>query len=102
MRIILASAICLFFLLFLFFGSTMNTARADPYHWCAVFNMGDNAVSCYFVTREQCQASLSGMGGSCEPNRFYDGRPEGPQDSPAEDTPVAPRPPQVATTPSRR
>jgi hypothetical protein len=96
MRTILACTICLLF------GSTMDAARADPYRWCTVLNMGDNAVNCYFLTLEQCQASLSGLGGFCRPNLRYDGRPEGPQDSPAEDTPVTPTPPAAAMTPSRR
>jgi hypothetical protein len=71
MRIVLASVI------FLLVGSTFNAARADPYPWCAVLNMGDAAYNCYFMTLQQCQATVSGIGGSCEPNQFYDGRPEG-------------------------
>ena len=33
-------------------------AVADPYKWCAI---------------EQCRASVSGVGGTCEPNQFYTG-----------------------------
>ena len=84
MRIILAAAICLIV------GSTIDAVRADPYPWCAVYNMGDAAISCYFLTYEQCQASVSGMGGICQRNHFYDGRPEGPQDAPVSAPPERP------------
>ena len=47
---------------------------ADPYKWCAVYS-GDmgGASNCGFVTIEQCRATVSGIGGSCEPNLFYPG-----------------------------
>jgi hypothetical protein len=52
-------------------------AQADPYRWCAVYGGtdGDNGTSCYFMTLQQCQASVSGVGGFCTANQFYDGRP---------------------------
>jgi hypothetical protein len=31
------------------------------------------ASNCGFVTIEQCRATISGIGGSCEPNQFYTG-----------------------------
>jgi Protein of unknown function (DUF3551) len=49
----------------------------DPYPWCAIYS-GDasGASNCGFLTIEQCRAMVSGIGGSCEPNQFYDpGRP---------------------------
>ena len=49
-------------------------AQADPYRWCAMYSMR-GASNCYFVSLEQCRAALSGMGGFCQPNNFYDGRP---------------------------
>ena len=53
-----------------------QTAKADPYRWCAVYGLsGDGGTNCYFVTIEQCRAAVSGVGGFCEPNQFYDGRP---------------------------
>ena len=76
MRIIWSGAICLLV------GITTSAARADPYPWCAIYNMGDAAYSCYFLNYEQCQASVSGMGGICQRNHFYDGRPEGSQGAP--------------------
>ena len=38
------------------------------------------ASNCGFLTIEQCRATISGMGGFCEPNQFYNpqGRAKGP------------------------
>jgi Protein of unknown function (DUF3551) len=49
----------------------------DPYRWCAVYS-GDagGASNCGFLTIEQCRADVSGIGGFCEPNQFYNpGKP---------------------------
>ena len=46
-------------------------AAADPYKWCAVYRVG--GTNCGFTTIEQCRATVSGVGGSCEPNQFYTG-----------------------------
>ncbi len=53
-----------------------SPAAADPYRWCAVYGTSgdDNGTNCYFVTIEQCRAAVSGNGGFCAPNNFYDGR----------------------------
>jgi uncharacterized protein DUF3551 len=49
-------------------------ATADPYRWCAVLGgTGDVGTNCYFMTLEQCQATISGVGGFCTPNNFYTG-----------------------------
>jgi hypothetical protein len=57
-------------------GGAVDTARADPYRWCAVLgNSDDLGTGCYYLTLEQCQASISGNGGFCTHNNFYDGRP---------------------------
>ena len=60
-------------------GSAVDTAKADPYKWCAIMGGGDDGgmISCYFLTFEQCQATVSGIGGFCRVNLWYDGRPEG-------------------------
>ena len=49
-----------------------SSATADPYPWCANYGTpgGTNVGS---VTIEQCRATISGMGGFCEPNQFYTG-----------------------------
>ena len=61
----------------LMIGSAADTAQADPYKWCALYSGGrlGGSTSCYFVTIEQCQAAVSGVGGFCAPNTFYDGLP---------------------------
>jgi len=59
-------------------GSFVETVKADPYRWCAEYGgggQGGGGTNCYFVTLEQCRAAISGMGGFCRPNNFYDGRP---------------------------
>jgi hypothetical protein len=71
---------------FLIVASAADTARADPYRWCAEYGGGEigaGGSNCYFITLEQCRAAISGMGGFCAPNQFYDGRPVvTPEDSP--------------------
>ena len=63
-------------LLLLAAGSTFEPAQADPYRWCAHYSgNGGNGSNCYFMTLEQCRWAISGVGGSCAPNPFYDGRP---------------------------
>lgn len=62
-------------LLALIAGSLTDTARADPYRWCAQYVGEGGSTNCYFVTLEQCRAAVSGAGGLCLPNQFYDGRP---------------------------
>jgi len=60
---------------------TVGVASADPYKWCAVYGGGENGggSNCGFITIEQCRATISGMGGFCEPNQFY----TGPDNKPA-------------------
>jgi Protein of unknown function (DUF3551) len=44
-------------------------ADAQTYPWCAVYDMGDDGVyNCGFVTRDQCMATVSGIGGFCQLN----------------------------------
>ena len=47
----------------------------DPYPWCAVYGgRGGGGSNCGFSTWQQCMATVSGIGGSCEPNQFYNPR----------------------------
>ena len=47
----------------------------DPYPWCAVYGgRGGGGTNCGFLTIEQCRATVSGIGGFCEPNQFYNPR----------------------------
>ena len=45
--------------------------EAQNYPWCAMLNMGDQAVNCGFVSSEQCMAYVRGIGGYCMPNNTY-------------------------------
>jgi len=67
--------------------SVSTPAKADPYRWCAVFGSfgGGGVESCYYVTLEQCRATVSGLGGFCKESPWYDGLPVVPDGS-------APRP----------
>ncbi|MGE5164409.1 MAG: DUF3551 domain-containing protein [Sphingobacteriales bacterium] len=47
----------------------VGTASADPYRWCAINSVG-GGTNCGFVTIEQCRASVSGVGGFCEPKQI--------------------------------
>ena len=48
-------------------------AAAIEYPWCAQYSGGDTGGgrNCGFFTLEQCRATVSGIGGFCEPNLFY-------------------------------
>jgi hypothetical protein len=53
-------------------GALSTHAQAQNYPWCAYEGTGDGtAVNCGFVSREQCMATLSGLGGYCAPNNTY-------------------------------
>ena len=63
-----------------------SPAQADPYRWCGVYGGESAAITnCYFVTIAQCQWAISGNGGFCVPNQFYDGRPVVTPGAPAPD-----------------
>ena len=48
----------------------------DPYPWCANYGGDANGSSnCGFLTLEQCRATVSGIGGFCAHNQFYNPRP---------------------------
>ena len=70
MRVVLAT------LTMLAAGIAVDTAQADPYRWCAEYS-GRGGTNCYFMTLQQCQWQISGRGGFCRPNPFYDGVPVG-------------------------
>jgi hypothetical protein len=69
MRIVLAALVALIL------GAAPNAAQADPYRWCAIYGgfHGGGGTNCYFVTLQQCEAAVSGVGGYCRPNPFYTG-----------------------------
>jgi Protein of unknown function (DUF3551) len=57
-----------------------NRAEAQNYPWCAMLNMGDQAMNCGFVSHAQCMATVSGIGGFCTPNNTFQ-PPPGPRPS---------------------
>jgi Protein of unknown function (DUF3551) len=56
-------------------GVSFDTAKADPYPWCAEYTGGGlgGSSNCYFMTLQQCQATVSGVGGYCTQNSYYTG-----------------------------
>ena len=52
----------------LLFG-TGNAAAEVEYPWCAAYTgKARGVVTCGFVTRAQCMATVHGVGGFCQPN----------------------------------
>lgn len=51
-------------------------AAAIEYPWCAQYSgRGGGGRNCGFSTYSQCMATVSGIGGFCERNSFYQGKP---------------------------
>ena len=49
-----------------------NALRCDNTRWCAQYSgRSGGATNCGFFTLEQCRATVSGIGGFCVPNQFY-------------------------------
>ena len=44
------------------------------YPWCGQYGTRGGARNCGFTTSEQCRAAISGMGGYCIENPFYQRR----------------------------
>lgn len=49
---------------------TPAPSAAPVWPWCAEYDMEGAVVNCGFATREQCLATVSGVGGGCRPNAF--------------------------------
>ena len=56
-----------------------NALRCDNTRWCAQYSggRGGGGTNCGFFTWNQCMATVSGVGGFCVPNQFYN--PCGPK-----------------------
>ena len=56
-------------------AACMNTrAHAQNYPWCEYLGGGDaggGGRNCGFTTFEQCMATISGIGGTCQQNTTY-------------------------------
>ena len=61
------------FVIAVFLNFMVGPAHADPYAWCAVYSIS-GSTSCNFMTLEQCQTTMAGIGGFCQPNPSYTGR----------------------------
>ena len=46
-----------------------GVAHADG-TWCAMYGTGFSGRNCGFYSFDQCRASVSGIGGFCQPNTF--------------------------------
>ncbi len=42
------------------------------YPWCAYYSTRGGATNCYFSTYEQCRLAVSGVGGYCAVNTWYE------------------------------
>ncbi|MGA7388700.1 MAG: DUF3551 domain-containing protein [Pseudolabrys sp.] len=47
----------------------------DNTRWCAVYAAPGGGTNCGFFTWQQCMTTISGIGGFCEPNQFYNPGP---------------------------
>jgi len=55
-----------------------TSAQAQNYPWCAYYGgMEGGGKNCGFTTIQQCQATVSGIGGFCDRNPMYE-PPPGP------------------------
>jgi hypothetical protein len=50
---------------------TARAQSAGAYPFCAVYANKGGTPMCYFATREQCDADISGIGGLCVENASY-------------------------------
>ena len=50
-------------------GASAQTAPSYPF--CGVYVNKSGTPGCYFATRQQCMADVSGVGGFCIENRSY-------------------------------
>jgi hypothetical protein len=48
-----------------------NLAKAQNYPWCLIYGTGFGGKNCGFTTFQQCQATVSGIGGFCMQNNTY-------------------------------
>jgi polyisoprenoid-binding protein YceI len=67
---IMKAALCLFAAAFV--AAAIGTpAHAQNYPWCAFYTGPFQATKFGFSTYQQCMATISGIGGYCQPNTMY-------------------------------
>jgi hypothetical protein len=52
-----------------------SAQSAYDYPWCAVYTKTSGAMSCYYVSFEQCMATMRGIGGTCVGNPYARAEP---------------------------
>jgi hypothetical protein len=57
-----------------------SAQSAYDYPWCAVYTKTSGAMSCYYVSFEQCMATMRGIGGTCVGNPYARADPAGRRD----------------------
>jgi hypothetical protein len=59
-------------------GATESASAQSPtsYPWCSRGGRS-SANNCYFTSKEQCQRTISGIGGFCLTNPYYRRSPAG-------------------------
>ena len=50
--------------------SLAGTGVGAAESWCANYGTGHSGTDCSFISFAQCQATLSGLSGFCQPNPF--------------------------------
>ncbi len=65
-------------IMFAALSSSSIGARADG-TWCASYSGGSGGTNCGFYSFEQCRATVSGIGGFCQPNPFSAGAAREPR-----------------------
>jgi hypothetical protein len=53
---------------------TGSRAQAQNYPWCAYYDASFGGTNCGFTTFQQCQDTVSGIGGFCQQNNLYQPR----------------------------
>jgi hypothetical protein len=60
-------------------ATSARPSEAREYPWCAYYGgPGTSTYNCGFSTYRQCLATISGIGGYCDRNRFYRGEAREP------------------------
>jgi len=54
----------------IFAALSLSTVGARAGTWCAQYNVRGGASNCGFYSFQQCQATVSGIGGFCQRNPF--------------------------------
>jgi hypothetical protein len=56
-----------------FVGAPQTASAQSPYSypWCAKYFSRVYATSCYYTSWQQCQTTLSGIGGYCFQSPYY-------------------------------